>query len=364
MRYLIFIILLMLFPGNVLSADKMPEKMQRVTVTGSGVTVDQAELNAFQSAVQQVVGTFVSSEQLLNNRKLKEEILAHSAGFIKEYEVLETSQGNGIINIRMSALVLGSTLRKKLEKLNVATADIKGSHLFSEVITRSKQQEDCEALLGQVWSKYPQAAYQLRMGELKIVKSNKELTAMRLNVGIEWDSDFLKELRSVAQQTAISSNTNIVINEREQLEDVFRIYFTNKEMLPSRANSDQDKIISLEQYDISVSENSLRNNINFNHLLDYNKFKPLYITLRFFNDNDQIVLVKKVPVRYDYFNDSSNPIPYEAKWPLMSKIRTHSLLVVSNLQKSIDLDFEIDTKVLKYIIHIKASFDSLTSSTP
>ena len=136
------------------------------------------------------------------------------------------------------------------------------------------------------------------------------------------------------------------------------------EILPSRANSDQYKTISLEQYDISVSENSLRNNINFNHLLDYNKFKPLYITLRFFNDNDQIVLVKKVPVRYDYFNDSSNTIPFEAKWPLMSKIRTHSLLVVSNLQKSIDLDFEIDTKALKSITHVKASFDSLTSSTP
>jgi len=362
MRFIIASILLITaFAGLAYSADNAPERMLRVTATGTGVSIDQAELIAFQSAVQQVVGTFVSAEQMLRDRRLKEEILTHSAGYIKEYEVIETNEENGIFKTKISALVLSTTLKKKVEKLNIATADIKGSHLFSEVITKARHQEDNEALLGQVWSKYPQAAYKIKMGEPKIVASNKDVTSMSLTVDLGWDTDFLKELRAVTQRIAASTDINVMITGYEQkLQDVFRIYFTNKEMLPKQeAFSGSDKTISLEKYEISIPEVSLNNNVKFNYLLDRNKFKPLHISLSFSNTDDQVVLVKKVEIRYDYFNDRSNVMPYEAYWPLMSKIGTHSILIVPNLRKAVELNFEVDTNLLKSITNIKAAFDSL-----
>ena len=74
---------------------------QKVTVDGTGR--DEVIKNAERAAVEQVVGTFVDSQTLVENAMLKlDEIYTHSQGFVSGVKILSEGQSNGLYKVRAS----------------------------------------------------------------------------------------------------------------------------------------------------------------------------------------------------------------------------------------------------------------------
>jgi hypothetical protein len=76
------------------------EKSTAVIVSGYGLTEEDALKNAFAAAVEQAVGTLVSSTLLVENSELvNEKILSLSNGFIETYKKLSTTKQGGFLRL-------------------------------------------------------------------------------------------------------------------------------------------------------------------------------------------------------------------------------------------------------------------------
>ena len=94
--------------------------LQITIAQGIGNNPDAALKNALHQAVQQVVGTLVNSESLVKNDDLiKEEILTHSNGFVKNYQVMKKIHplSNGMYSVTIKAEVV----EQKLKENNLKT---------------------------------------------------------------------------------------------------------------------------------------------------------------------------------------------------------------------------------------------------
>lgn len=73
---------------------------QEVTVEGVGTTRDEAIANAERLAVEQIVGTFIDSQTLVENAMVKlDEIYTHAQGYVSNVKILSESQLNGLYRV-------------------------------------------------------------------------------------------------------------------------------------------------------------------------------------------------------------------------------------------------------------------------
>lgn len=80
---LIALSFLLILSTTVIHAEE-PEKTEKVVATGYGVNADKAKENAVRNAVEQVIGTYVTSDTIVKNSQLvKDEILSFSGGYVK-----------------------------------------------------------------------------------------------------------------------------------------------------------------------------------------------------------------------------------------------------------------------------------------
>ncbi len=63
-------------------------KIEKVVVSGSGLSEDKAIQSASKTAIQQVVGMYVVSDTVMQNRELiKDEVFSQSNAYIKTFKV-------------------------------------------------------------------------------------------------------------------------------------------------------------------------------------------------------------------------------------------------------------------------------------
>lgn len=86
---------------------KIDDNLVEVTVTGGGVTEDEAKSDAKRKAVEKGAGTFIYSQSKTRDFALvKDTILTRSAGFIQKFEVLAKKEtDDGAWEIRARAVV-------------------------------------------------------------------------------------------------------------------------------------------------------------------------------------------------------------------------------------------------------------------
>lgn len=102
---------------------------KNVTVTGMGVTKDDAERDAFRAAVENTLGVLVDSETLVQNSMLiSDQIYTQSRGFITDYSVLHSEEVNGIWRVTINATVddyPDSKLMNELTRLGIINVQLR-----------------------------------------------------------------------------------------------------------------------------------------------------------------------------------------------------------------------------------------------
>jgi len=183
-----------------------PEKMAKVIATGVGIDLDKAKQNAIRNAVEQVIGTYVSSDTLVqNNQVIKDQILSYSGGYVKETKVLsEEKTDDGLFTTKIEALVISTKIRKKIESLNIAVKKVEGESLFGEAFSRVESQKSAQQILDSTLSKFPEAAYTFDIGKPSILGTNPNSGIARVSIPIvlKWDEAFLAELKGTLSKVA------------------------------------------------------------------------------------------------------------------------------------------------------------------
>jgi hypothetical protein len=117
------VFLLFIFTLPVIAFSQDGEKEVIATGMADGTTAkarDAALADAMRRAVEQAMGSFVSSETLVENMILVEDrIYSETRGYIKSYEVLKEKTDDGAYQIKITAIVKTGKLANDLESIGL-----------------------------------------------------------------------------------------------------------------------------------------------------------------------------------------------------------------------------------------------------
>jgi hypothetical protein len=108
------------------SLKAFPQQAQVVTAEGVGAVIggdraiarDQAIQDALRKAVEQAVGTLVSSETMVQNfQTLSDKIYTQSQGYIQNYQIVSETPGPNVHQVTIQATVAMGNLEKDLQAL-------------------------------------------------------------------------------------------------------------------------------------------------------------------------------------------------------------------------------------------------------
>lgn len=114
---------------SLLPAAQMLESGQQVTATGLGAILNGDEAKAredavsaaLRNAVEQVVGTMIESNVLVENyMTVEDQIYSHTRGYVQKYDIISTQkQSDNSLQVSVRAVVKISDLRDDLEAIGV-----------------------------------------------------------------------------------------------------------------------------------------------------------------------------------------------------------------------------------------------------
>lgn len=117
----------------IMPSASSAEDNEAITVTSTGVaaivgkntaTARQAAINdALRKAVEQTVGTMISSNTMVGNYQvLKDTVYTKSQGYIRNYSILNEAQGPGIYQVSVRATVSARNLKNDLDAAGLINA--------------------------------------------------------------------------------------------------------------------------------------------------------------------------------------------------------------------------------------------------
>lgn len=192
------------------SLGQQAEKIASVVATGVGIDSNNATKNGIRAAVEQVVGTYVSSETIIkNNILLEDKIYSYSDGYVKEMKVISLKTEGGLVYVKIEAKVVASELKRKLESLGMATAKVEGESLFGEAISKVEREERAEELLFGKLNKLKKSGLILEFGKIKILDANRNKTKIAIPVTVKWNQDIVNDLYDTILRIAKKKRENV-----------------------------------------------------------------------------------------------------------------------------------------------------------
>ncbi len=120
-----------------LAADKLPPVVTReaegeAAIVGGNVdrAAREAREAALRSAVEQVAGVIVSSQSLaVNSQLVSDQVYAHSAGYVRSYEVLSQTTERNVVKVKVRAQVGTAELDRDLQAVQALVRRLQGRKL-------------------------------------------------------------------------------------------------------------------------------------------------------------------------------------------------------------------------------------------
>lgn len=215
---MIFSVSLLWVAGGNIAPVLAGDESRVVEVTGIGETHQAAKEDAIRNAVEKVVGSYVSSDLVTQNRQLiKDEVLNYSGGYIEKIDILSQERNpDGLYVTKVRALVINNKVRRKLEKINVSTRDLPSESLFAEAFSKVDEQKKSAQLISKIMEKYPSAVFVAEVGPPNIVSTDhhKNLAKVKFVATVSWDPIFIGELKEVLTHVSIPEGEPICFRDK------------------------------------------------------------------------------------------------------------------------------------------------------
>ena len=175
------LVVLMLTVGANLSLVFAREKNDdiRIVVSSDGMSKVEATNTALRSAIEQVLGTFVSSNTtILNDELVRDEIVTVSSGNIKSFEYLSEIEKKGRYYVTLEAIVSIGKLVSYVQSKG-AIADLAGEKFNQDMLMyefyKNNEKKAIDQLISQVTflSNNILYDYELNVEEPKLVKEEQ-----------------------------------------------------------------------------------------------------------------------------------------------------------------------------------------------
>jgi hypothetical protein len=174
-----------------------------IEVEGHGDNPTQARDNGFRLAVEQALGTLISSETEVNNgRVVRDEIISYAAGFVDRFTIVETGVTTaGQSAVRMKVWVARSALSDRLLNRSEKSGQVDGARATVQLQTLNEERITGDRLLQQVLNDFPKRAFDIDLKPTDVTRQNRS-AQMELNFVVRWNRDYLRSLWTALEATA------------------------------------------------------------------------------------------------------------------------------------------------------------------
>lgn len=190
------------------------KRIYYIEVAGRGRNATEARDNGFRLAVEQALGTLVSSEsEAHNGRLVRDEIISYAAGYVDRFTIVSTNDLGNQTEVVMKVWVGRSALADRLLNRSEKSGEVDGARASVQLQTLNQERANGDALLQQVLNDFPKRAFDIDLKPTDILRQNRS-AIIEVNFKLSWNRDYLRSiwtaLEATGQKTSRPVSTIIV----------------------------------------------------------------------------------------------------------------------------------------------------------
>lgn len=172
-----------------------PNSPDSIIVTGVGRTINDAKEDAFRHAVEQQIGVLIHSGRETKNDVLeKNDILAYSAGYVDDFNIISTIIQNNTAYVQMEVWVSSSRIENKILSSGISNKDVLGKRLQVQYNTFLTERVTGDKLLLKLLNQYPYMAYEIETGPIQFQYDVNRDSVLIVPYKMYWNKDYIQSL--------------------------------------------------------------------------------------------------------------------------------------------------------------------------
>jgi hypothetical protein len=168
---------------------KDQKKVYYVEITSQGRDFLEAREQAFRMAVEQAVGSVISTDTRVQLGRLqRDEIIVYSSGFVENYEQVDVRQLGSTVQIKMRVWVSHNRLADRLLSESRTAGVVEGGRISTQIESFQHGRSTADRLLATVLRDFPRRGFDLTVGTTRVIVDQQRRTQLQVPVTVAWNA--------------------------------------------------------------------------------------------------------------------------------------------------------------------------------
>lgn len=178
------------------------EEVYYIEVAGEGRTAEEARNIAFRVAIEQAIGSIMSSEtEVQNGRIVRDEIINYASGYVDRYEITNQASSSVGVRITMRVWVRRSVLSNRLLNRSEKIGQVDGSRASVQLATLGQERATGDRLVQTVLNDFPRRAFDIELKNTELKYGNRQ-GILEVPFTVTWNRDYLKSIWTALSATS------------------------------------------------------------------------------------------------------------------------------------------------------------------
>ena len=181
---------------NKITINNERVKVYYIQVEVTASNFDQAKESGFKLAIQEALGTFITTERVIKfDEVTKNEIIMYSGGYVQDFKILKENRDILSTTLIMDVWVSESKIANRLLNTSTVKSELDGKRIASQLSTIFKDKEDAFKLLELILADFPYKAFELDIDRTNFQTLRKGTTRVEIPIKISWNQKYLDSLK-------------------------------------------------------------------------------------------------------------------------------------------------------------------------
>jgi hypothetical protein len=255
---------------NKITINNEKIKVYYIQVEVTASNFDQAKESGFKLAIQEALGTFITTEKVIKfDEVIRNEIVTYSGGYIQDFKIIKENKDILSTTLVMDVWVSESKIANRLLNTNTIKSELDGRKIASQLSTIVKDKKDAFKLLEVILSDFPYKAFELDIDKTNFQTLRKGTSVVEIPIKINWSQKYLDSLKEAL----------LLVRDGDELRF--------KSNLGYGQNHNNVTVISIGSLTLGFVYNGINASFNNDEIIDlfYNYFNQAPLIKISFNDD-------------------------------------------------------------------------------
>jgi hypothetical protein len=178
-------------------------RMYQIDVESSGATFDAAKHQGFRLAVEQAVGSLITSEaESRNGAMVRQETISYSSGYVDRFEIQDRTETRDRVTVRMRVWVSHSAIADRLLYQSRTATSIDGARAAAAAATVLEERKTGDRLATTVLQDFPSRAFDVSADSVRVTLDANRQVQLQVPYRLKWNYSYVSGLGESLMATA------------------------------------------------------------------------------------------------------------------------------------------------------------------